>query len=57
MKKTVESGENATPDNEIHVSWIKPLDQNINFYFIALFLLYLEWYFGIIKTHTKVTPD
>ena len=35
VEKTVESGKIAMPDNEIHVSWIRTLEQNINLYFIA----------------------
>ena len=45
------------PDNEIHVSWIKTLDPQKNLYFIALFLICLDWYFRIVQTHTLVTPD
>ena len=45
IKKTVESGENAMPDNEILVTWIKPLDPKYKFLFYCTFFTLLRMIF------------
>ena len=45
IKKTVESGKNAMPDNEILVTWIKPLDPKYKFLFYCTFFTLLRMIF------------
>ena len=58
IEKTVESGENAMSDNEIHVTWIKPLDPKYKFLFYCTFFTWLRMVFqNNSDPYTEVTPD
>ena len=58
IEKNCGVGENAMPDNEIHVTWIKPLDPKYKCLFYCTFFTLLRIIFqNNSDPYTEVTPD